>query len=71
MLDTQNMIVLFVLFRMQIHVVACQEFCFRNSSLQNRRQKVFNRGALRFCGGALGLCGGSLTLKIYKNSTAL
>jgi len=57
MLDTQNMIVLFVLFRMQIHVVACQEFCFRNSSLQNRRQKVFNRGALRFCGG-LWVCAG-------------
>jgi len=30
---------------------------------QNRRQKVFNRGALLFCGEALGLCGGGLTLK--------
>jgi len=27
-------------------------------STQNRRQKVFNRGALPFCGEALGLCGG-------------
>jgi len=26
---------------------------------QNRRQKVFNRGALRLFGGALGLCGGA------------
>jgi len=25
---------------------------------QNRRQKVFIRGALRLCGGALHLCGG-------------
>jgi len=26
---------------------------------QNRRQKVFSRGALRSCGGALGFCGGA------------
>jgi len=26
---------------------------------QNRRQKVFNKGALQFCGGALRLCGGA------------
>jgi len=28
-------------------------------AMQNRRQKVFNRGALRFCGGALHLCVGA------------
>jgi len=40
--------------------------------LQNRRQKVFNRGALHFCGRALGLCGGgALTQKINQNSTDL
>jgi len=38
---------------------------------QNRRQKVFNRGALRFCGGDLALCGGLDILKIDKNSTDL
>ena len=27
--------------------------------MQNRRQKVFNRGALHFCGGDLRLCGGA------------
>ena len=30
--------------------------------IQNRRQKVFNRGALRFCGG-FGFVRGGLTLK--------
>ena len=34
--------------------------------IQNRRQNVFNRGALRYCGGALGLCGGLDILKIEK-----
>ena len=33
MLDTQTIIVLFVLFCKQIHVLAYQKFCFRNSSL--------------------------------------
>jgi len=33
------------------------------SRTQNRRQKVFNRGALQFCDGALRLCG---ILKIVK-----
>jgi len=39
--------------------------------MQNRRQKVVNRGPLRFCRGALGLCGGLDTLKIDKISTDL
>jgi len=33
MLDTQTIIVHFVLFCKQIHVSACQMFCFRDSSL--------------------------------------
>ena len=33
---------------------------------QNRRQKVFNRGALRFCGGALGLFGGAWHSKHWQ-----
>jgi len=37
--------------------------------IQNRRQKVFNRGALRFCGVVLRLCGGLDILKENKNST--
>ena len=36
-------------------------------SVQNRRQKGFNRGALRFFGGTLGLCGGLDTLKLTKS----
>jgi len=40
-------------------------------SAQNRRQKVFNRGALRFCGGDLGLCVGLDILKIDEHSTDL
>jgi len=38
-------------------------------SIQNRHQKVFNRGALRFCGGLFGFVRGGLTSKIDKNST--
>jgi len=38
---------------------------------QNRRQKVYNREALRFCEGALRLCGGSWHYKINQNSTDL
>jgi len=34
--------------------------------IQNRRQKVFNRGALQFCGGALRLCGGLDVIKLSK-----
>jgi len=38
----------------------------------DRRQNVFNRGALRYCGGPLDLCVGRLeTLKIDKYSTDL
>jgi len=33
MLETQTMILLFVLFCKQIHISACQKFLFRNSSL--------------------------------------
>jgi len=40
-------------------------------TLQNRRQKVFNRGALQFCGAALRLCGGAWHYKINQNSTYL
>jgi len=36
-----------------------------SSTFQNRRQKVFNRGALHLCGGGLDI------LKIDKNSTDL
>jgi len=37
------------------------QLSFEAASLrhQNRRQKVFNKGALRFCGVALALCGGT------------
>jgi len=39
---------------------------------QNRRQEVFNWGALRFCGRDLRSCGGGLDiLKFDKNSTDL
>jgi len=39
---------------------------------QNRRQKVFNSGALRLCGGGFGFVRGGLgTLKIAKISTDL
>jgi len=38
---------------------------------QNRRQKVFNRGALRFCWGLWACAGGLDTLKIGKISTDL
>jgi len=34
--------------------------------VQNRRQKVFNRGALRFCGGVWVCAGGLDALKIDK-----
>jgi len=34
--------------------------------IQNRRQKVFNRGALRFCRGALALCGRDWHSKIWQ-----
>ena len=33
---------------------------------QNRRQKVFNRGALQFCGGTFRLCGGLDIIKLNK-----
>jgi len=39
---------------------------------QNRRQKVFNRGALRFCGRKLWVCaGGAGHSKIDKSTTDL
>ena len=34
--------------------------------LQNRRQKVFNRGALRLCGETLHLCGGAWNSKNWQ-----
>jgi len=41
----------------------------KTTQTPQRRQKVFNRGALRFC-GRLWACAGRLdTLKIDKNST--
>jgi len=33
--------------------------------VQNRRQEVFTRGALRSCGGALRMCRGGLIFKIW------
>jgi len=38
---------------------------------QNRRQEIFNMGALRFCGGLYVCAGGLDVLKIDKNSTDL
>jgi len=38
---------------------------------QYRRQKLFNRGALRFCGGGWVCAGGLDILKIDKNATDL
>jgi len=47
--------------------------CAKNNTryLQNRRQKVFNRGAFQFCSRALGLCGGAWHYKINQNSIDL
>ena len=52
--------------RSKMRQVSCN--FFRNAQLsQNRRQKVFNRGALRFC-GRLWVCAGGLdTPKITKS----
>jgi len=36
---------------------------FLHACFRNRRQKVFNRGALRFCGGDFRLCGGAWHFK--------
>jgi len=42
-----------------------------SSSLQNRRQKVFNKGALRYFGGIWVCAGGLDILKTGENSTDL
>jgi len=53
-------------------VALVQQMQLYVSLIQNRRRKVYDRGAaLRFCGGALGWCAGLETLKIDKNSTHL
>jgi len=36
--------------------------------MQNRRQKVFNRGALQFCGVVFRLSGGAYIIKLTKTS---
>jgi len=51
--------------------VSCAMILSTYSSTQNRRQKVFNRGALHFCGGLWVCAGGLDTLKIDKISTDL
>jgi len=45
--------------------------CLTASTIQNRRQKVFSRGALQVCGEALRLCGRTWHYKINQNSTYL
>jgi len=36
--------------------------------MQNRRQKVFNRGALQFCGVVFRLSGGAYIIKLTKTA---
>ena len=43
----------------------------RIETVQNRRQNVFNRGALQFCEEALCLFEGAWDYKINQNSTYL